>query len=106
MNMTKGTVVRATVVAVLASAVFAGGGTLDATGARLRTPTIDINEAGTSILSTPITIDANEKTSATAVTPPVISDASIAANAEIRFDIDVAGTGAKGLKVFVTGYRT
>lgn len=69
-------------------------------------PTVDINEAGTTILSTKLTIDANEKTSATAATPPVISDAAIAANAEIGFDIDTAGTGAKGLKVFIQGYRT
>lgn len=70
------------------------------------TPTVDINEAGTTILSTKLTIDANEKTSGTAATPAVISDASIAANAEIGFDIDTAGTGAKGLKVFIQGYRT
>lgn len=69
-------------------------------------PTVDINEAGTTILSTKLTIDASEKTSATATTPAVISDADIAANAEIGFDIDVAGTGAKGLKVFMLGYRT
>lgn len=69
-------------------------------------PTVDINEAGTTILSTKLTIDASEKTSATAANAAVISDASIAANAEIGFDIDVAGTGAKGLKVFIQGYRT
>jgi len=69
-------------------------------------PTVDINEAGTTILSTKLTIDASEKTSATAATAAVISDASIAANAEIGFDIDVAGTGAKGLKVFIQGYRS
>lgn len=68
--------------------------------------TVDINEAGTSILSTKLTIDASEKTSATAATAAVISDASIAANAEIGFDIDGAGSGAKGLKVFITGHRT
>ncbi len=69
-------------------------------------PTVDINEAGATILSTKLTIDASEKTSATAVAAAVISDAAIAANAEIGFDIDVAGTGAKGLKVFLQGYRT
>lgn len=69
-------------------------------------PTVDINEVGASILSTKLTIDASEKTSATAASAAVISDASIAANAEIGFDIDVAGTGAKGLKVFIQGYRT
>ena len=69
-------------------------------------PTVDINEAGVTILSTKLTIDASEKTSATAVAAAVISDAAIAANAEIGFDIDVAGTGAKGLKVFIRGYPT
>lgn len=68
--------------------------------------TVDINEAGTTILSTKLTVDASEKTSATAATAAVISDALIAANAEIGFDIDVAGTGAKGLKIFIQGYRT
>lgn len=63
------------------------------------TPTFDINESGTSILSTKITIDANEKTSTTAATAPVISDSSLADDAEITFDIDVAGTGAIGAKV-------
>lgn len=62
-------------------------------------PTVDINEAGSTILSTKLTIDANEKTSTTAATAAVLSDSSIADDAEITFDIDVAGTGAKGLKV-------
>jgi hypothetical protein len=61
--------------------------------------TVDINEAGTSILSTKLTIDASEKTSTTAATPPVISDAAIADDAEITIDIDGAGTNATGLKV-------
>lgn len=84
------------------TAVYATLNTVSSSGI----PTVDINEGGTTILSTKLTIDANEKTSATAATPAVISDASIAANAEIGFDIDVAGTGAKGLKVFIQGYRT
>lgn len=70
------------------------------------TPTVDINEGGTSILSTKLTIDANEKTSTTAATAAVISDAALADDAEITVDIDVAGTGAKGLKVYLIGYRT
>lgn len=69
------------------------------------TPTIDINEGGTTILSTKITIDANEKTSTTAATAPVISDTSLADDAEITIDVDVAGTGAKGLKVLIKGTR-
>jgi len=62
-------------------------------------PTVDINEGGTTILSTKLTIDANEKTSTTAATAAVISDTALADDAEITFDIDVAGTGATGLKV-------
>lgn len=62
-------------------------------------PTVDINESGTTVLSTKLTIDASEFTSVTAATPAVISDSALADDAEITFDIDVAGTGAKGLKV-------
>lgn len=69
-------------------------------------PAIDINEAGVSVLSTKITIDAGEKTSTTAATPPVISDSSLADDAEITIDIDTAGTDAAGLKVYLIGRRT
>lgn len=69
--------------------------------------TVDINESAVSILSTKITIDNTEKTSTTAVAPPVISDASIAADAEITIDVDQIGDStAKGLKVSIIGYRT
>lgn len=68
-------------------------------------PTVDINEGGVSILSTKLTIDATELTSTTAATAAVISDANLADDAEITFDIDVAGTGAKGLKVVLIGRR-
>ena len=68
-------------------------------------PTVDINEAGTTVLSTKLTIDASELTSTTAATAAVISDANLADDAEITFDIDVAGTGAKGLKVYMIGTR-
>lgn len=63
-------------------------------------PTFDINESGATVLSTKLTIDANETTSETAATAEVISDALWAADAEMTFDIDVAGTGADG--AFVT----
>lgn len=69
-------------------------------------PTVDINEAGTTILSTKLTIDANETTSTTAAVPPVISDASLADDASMTIDIDVAGTGAAGLKVYLIGRKT
>lgn len=68
-------------------------------------PAVDINEGGVSIFSTTLTIDANEKTSTTATTAAVISDSSLADDAEITIDIDTAGTGAKGLKVTMLGYR-
>lgn len=69
-------------------------------------PTIDINESGTTILSTKLTIDASETTSSSAATPVVISDTVISSNNILTFDIDVAGTGAKGLKVYIDHYRT
>lgn len=64
--------------------------------------TVDINEAGVSILSTKITVDSTEKSSETAATAPVISDSAIAADAIITFDIDaIQTTAAKGLKVWI-----
>lgn len=70
------------------------------------TPTVDINESGSTILSTKLTIDVSEKTSTTAAVPAVISNTSLLDDAEITMDIDVAGTGAKGLKVVLTGTRS
>jgi len=68
--------------------------------------TVDINEGGTSILSTKLTIDNTEKTSTTAATPPVISDSALADDAEMTIDIDQIGDGtAKGLKVTIIGTR-
>lgn len=69
---------------------------------------VDINEAGTSILSTKLTIDASEDTSATAATAAVISDTSLAANAKISIDIDQVGAtiAGAGLTVYIIGTRT
>lgn len=61
--------------------------------------TVRIKESGTTIFSTNLTIDQDEKTSTTAATAAVISDTAIADDAELTFDIVGAGTGAKGLKV-------
>lgn len=68
-------------------------------------PTFDINEGGSTILSTKLSIDANEKTSTTAATAAVISDTALADDAEMTIDIDVAGTGAKGAWVYLIGYK-
>jgi hypothetical protein len=66
--------------------------------------TVDINEGGSSILSTKLTIDNTETTSTTAATPPVISDTALADDAQITIDIDQIGNGtAKGLKVMLIG---
>ena len=64
-------------------------------------PTIDVNESGTSILSSPVAITAGQKTATASV-----SDTSLANLAEITIDIDVAGTGATGAKVYLIGYQS
>ncbi len=58
------------------------------------------------MLSTLITIDANELDSKDAATPPVINGAAddMATGDEIRIDCDVAGTGTKGLEIRM-GFR-
>lgn len=66
--------------------------------------TIDINKNGTTVLSTKLTIDNNEKTSVTAATPAVISVTSLADDDEIEIDIDQVGDGtACGLKITLIG---
>lgn len=69
-------------------------------------PAIDINDDTVSIFSTTITIDANETDSRTAATPAVLTALGrfIAKNSVISFDIDTAGTGAKGLKIHIIGH--
>src|SRR3546814_10471770 len=78
--------------AVTLTAVRASLTTASSSGA----VTVDINEAGSTILSTKLTIDQGEKTSTTAATPAVISDASLGDDAEITIDVDGAGTDAAG----------
>ncbi len=69
------------------------------------TPTIQIRRVRSGIpadmLSTKITIDANESSSDTAATAPVIDTGNddVATGDLLFVDIDVAGTGAKGLQV-------
>ncbi len=66
--------------------------------------TVDINEGGTSVLSTKLTIDNTEKTSTTAATAAVISDTALADDAEITIDVDQIGDGtAIGLKITLIG---
>jgi len=89
-------VLNAGILGVKGSLVTAG------TGALL---TVDINEAGSTILSTKLTFDANETTTVSAATPVVVSDVNLAADAIITVDIDqVDGGGvAAGLKITLMG---
>ena len=82
-----------TLTAVRASVLTAGTGS---------TILIDINESGVTVLSTKIMIDASEKTSTTAATAPVISDAAIADDAELTIDFDQVGATIAGAGVVVT----
>jgi hypothetical protein len=76
-----------------------------ATGGTLLT--VDVNEGGTTLLSTKLTFDASEKTTTTAATPCVISDSAIADDAEITIDVDTIGStlAGKGLKVTLIGTK-
>jgi hypothetical protein len=73
---------------------------------------IDINEntggGATTILSTKLSIDATEKTSTTAASAAVISDASLADDSEITIDFDQVGStiAGAGVKVYLIGTRT
>jgi hypothetical protein len=69
---------------------------------------VDINESGSTILSTKLSIDVSETTSTTAATPPVISDTSLADDSIIAIDIDQIGStvAGTGLKVVLIGTRT
>lgn len=67
---------------------------------------VDVNEGGTSIMTTnKLRIDAGEKSTATAATPPTLTDTSLAAGAEITIDIDQIGStiAGAGLKVYLIG---
>lgn len=68
--------------------------------------TVDVTKNGTSIFSTKLTIDNNEKTSATAATAAVLSDTSLADDDEIAIVIDQIGNStATGLKVYLIGLQ-
>lgn len=69
-------------------------------------PAFDVNRNGTSIFSTTLTIDQSEKTSTTAATAAALSTTDLSDDDEITIDIDTAGTGAAGPKLYFIGYRT
>jgi hypothetical protein len=81
---------------------------LTTAGSTSGTTTIDINDDGTSILSTKITIDQGELTSESAATPPVLATTgyTILPDSSMTTDVDaVSGGGTEtGLKVEIIGY--
>jgi hypothetical protein len=81
---------------------------LTGAGGSSGTTTIDINEAGSTILSTKITIDYGDLTSVGASAAPVISDSALADNAQMTIDIDAVTGDADetGLKVYLIGNKT
>ena len=69
--------------------------------------TVDINQNGSSVLGTKLTIDNTEKTSVSAATQATITTSAITDDAEITVDIDQIGNGtAKGLKITLIGVRS
>lgn len=69
-------------------------------------PTVQIRNytQAVDMLTTKITIDANEFSSRTAATPPEINatNALVVEDDQIGIDVDVSGTGAMGLGVILT----
>ena len=82
------------------------GLTIAGTGAALAT--FDVHEAGTTVLSTKVTVDASEKTSGTAATQPVISAPALAVDSLIEIFVDLVDTDnvAAGAKLYLIGYQT
>ena len=83
---------------------------LTGAGGASGTTTIDINEAGSTILSTKITIDYGDTTSVGASAAPVINagGSSLADNAVMTIDIDALTGDADetGLVVYLIGNKT
>jgi hypothetical protein len=63
---------------------------------------VDINEGGTSVLGTKVSIDATEFSSTTATSAATITDSSLADDAEISIDIDQIGSTVAGAGLKVT----
>lgn len=83
-------------------------GALTTAGTGVNLVTCDINEGGSTILSTKLTFDATSTETTAATTPVVISDTSLADNAVITVDVDQVDSGgvAAGLKIILIGDLT
>jgi hypothetical protein len=85
--------------------IYATLSTAQATGVVF---TVDVNRNGTSILSTKLTFDNNERSTQTAAIPAVYEAGGniLAKGDEITIDVDQLGTAnAKGLRVYLVGQR-
>jgi hypothetical protein len=68
---------------------------------------LDINENGSSIFGTnKLTIDQDDTSSYVSATPPDYSNTALSDDALITVDVDSAGTGAVGAKVWLVGRYT
>lgn len=85
-----------TITGVAASLQTAGTGT---------DTVFDINKNGATILSTKLTIDVSETTSATAAIAAVLSSTTFAAGDIVTVDFDSVGTGAIGPVIYILGTR-
>lgn len=88
--------------AMTVTEVFVGLSTAQSSGSIF---TVDINEAGSTILSTKLTVDNTESGSNTAATAAVVSDTSLAKWAKMTIDVDQSAGTATGGKVIINGYR-
>ncbi len=71
--------------------------------------TVDVNDGGTTIMTTnKLKFDTTEKTTTTATTAPTLTDTALADDAEITIDVDAITGGATeaGLKIYLIGYQT
>jgi hypothetical protein len=66
------------------------------------TAIFDINQNGSTLLSTKLSIDAGEKTSYTAATPAVIGTSALTVDSEITIDFDQVGSTVAGAGVKIT----
>lgn len=69
---------------------------------------VDLNAGGVSIFSTTLTLDAGEKTSATASVPAVLITTSLADDTEMTVDFDAVGSiiAGAGIKIYLIGFKT
>lgn len=66
--------------------------------------TIDVNKNGSTLMTTDkIVIDASEDTTQNAATQPALTTTALAKFDKITVDIDVAGAGATGPKIYLIG---